>query len=230
MKKLFKTIGACTLLASASLAGSALAADVTLQGTNVRFIYDDALLGLFGAPAVSGNTLEFAPTGFSVESVAGAGYALTNSTVNVRIIADPGYQLSAVNLFESGAFALAGAGSFVEVTGQIRVFDLNDPIDNEVTSNIAATLGSAVWTANAGVTVPTVDWRSQGGVVSGLQLTIENLLIANTIATDSLASLQKNFISAGIVVSPVPEAHTYAMLLAGLGLVGFMARRRSANI
>jgi hypothetical protein len=28
--------------------------------------------------------------------------------------------------------------------------------------------------------------------------------------------------------SPVPEPETYAMLLAGLGLVGFMARRRKA--
>ena len=28
------------------------------------------------------------------------------------------------------------------------------------------------------------------------------------------------------VLSPIPEPETYAMLLAGLGLVGFMARRR----
>jgi hypothetical protein len=27
---------------------------------------------------------------------------------------------------------------------------------------------------------------------------------------------------------PVPEAETYAMMLAGLGLVGFAARRRAA--
>ena len=27
-------------------------------------------------------------------------------------------------------------------------------------------------------------------------------------------------------VSPVPEAQTWAMLVAGLGLLGFMARRR----
>jgi hypothetical protein len=30
----------------------------------------------------------------------------------------------------------------------------------------------------------------------------------------------------GVSVSPVPEPETYAMLLAGLGLVGAMARRR----
>jgi hypothetical protein len=31
-----------------------------------------------------------------------------------------------------------------------------------------------------------------------------------------------------ITAAPVPEAETYAMMLAGLGLVGFMARRRKA--
>jgi hypothetical protein len=29
-----------------------------------------------------------------------------------------------------------------------------------------------------------------------------------------------------VMVTAVPEAETYAMVLAGLGLVGFMARRR----
>lgn len=32
----------------------------------------------------------------------------------------------------------------------------------------------------------------------------------------------------GIAVNPVPEPETYAMLMAGLGLIGFMARRRKS--
>jgi hypothetical protein len=32
-----------------------------------------------------------------------------------------------------------------------------------------------------------------------------------------------------VEISPVPEAETYAMMLAGLGLVGFMAKRRKAQ-
>lgn len=32
------------------------------------------------------------------------------------------------------------------------------------------------------------------------------------------------------VITPIPEADTYAMMLAGLGLVGFMARRRATRI
>ena len=33
----------------------------------------------------------------------------------------------------------------------------------------------------------------------------------------------------GVSVSPIPEPETYALMLAGLGLVGFMARRRKAK-
>lgn len=32
-----------------------------------------------------------------------------------------------------------------------------------------------------------------------------------------------------LYISPVPEPETYAMLLAGLGLMGFVARRRRAK-
>lgn len=32
-----------------------------------------------------------------------------------------------------------------------------------------------------------------------------------------------------MIVSAVPEAQTWAMLLAGLGLVGFVARRRAGR-
>jgi hypothetical protein len=36
-------------------------------------------------------------------------------------------------------------------------------------------------------------------------------------------------ISVPPVVTPVPEPETYAMLLAGLGLIGFMVRRRKED-
>jgi hypothetical protein len=33
----------------------------------------------------------------------------------------------------------------------------------------------------------------------------------------------------GSNMAPIPEPETYALMLAGLGVVGFMARRRKAN-
>jgi hypothetical protein len=47
----------------------------------------------------------------------------------------------------------------------------------------------------------------------------QNLKLANTWHLENNGTL---------VYAPVPEAETYALMLAGLGLVGFMARRRKA--
>ena len=41
--------------------------------------------------------------------------------------------------------------------------------------------------------------------------------------------IQVNFDNVRLDVSPVPEPDTYALMLAGLGLVGFAARRRAAS-
>ncbi|MET3134879.1 hypothetical protein AAKU55_005181 [Oxalobacteraceae bacterium GrIS 1.11] len=55
----------------------------------------------------------------------------------------------------------------------------------------------------------------------------------NSLVDHSLSSSmagQYNFqVRNGIVAPPVPEPETYAMLLAGLGLLGFMKRRKSAT-
>ena len=46
---------------------------------------------------------------------------------------------------------------------------------------------------------------------------------------DSPQSVTATAASGAILVSPVPEPETYAMLLAGLGLIGFIARRKGQN-
>jgi hypothetical protein len=53
----------------------------------------------------------------------------------------------------------------------------------------------------------------------------------NTIDTGCSGILAgSNGLSGGTVVSPIPEPETYAMLLAGLGVIGFVARRRQRNL
>ncbi|MDP3217955.1 MAG: FxDxF family PEP-CTERM protein, partial [Deltaproteobacteria bacterium] len=46
--------------------------------------------------------------------------------------------------------------------------------------------------------------------------------------TDTLAFIEKKYAGLNVITTPVPEAETYAMMLAGLGLIGFAVRRRSA--
>ncbi|OYY95515.1 MAG: hypothetical protein B7Y41_03160 [Hydrogenophilales bacterium 28-61-23] len=71
---------------------------------------------------------------------------------------------------------------------------------------------------NDGFLTSTVNYTAlAGNPLLGTALTIR--LTAN--------GTQVNFDNVRLDVSPVPEPETYALMLAGLGLVGFAARRRS---
>jgi hypothetical protein len=63
----------------------------------------------------------------------------------------------------------------------------------------------------------------------GGNLSIDNLfLVAGDYTTSVLGVFNGGFGAYALAtsVTPVPEASTIAMMLGGLGLVGFMARRR----
>lgn len=217
-----------SMVAAAVTLFAASAQAVTYTGTDVSFTLDTDLVGLFGTPTVSGNTLNFAPPAFSSSSADGAGYILVNQTINITVTANTGFELSGVSLLESGTYSLTGAGAYVEASGQLRVFDLDDPLNNEVTGSIVATLGQNTWSANPNAIIPVVGWGGADSVVSGVKVTLENLLITDSLNLGDNAIISKTFAGVTVSVSPVPEAHTYAMMLAGLGLVGMMVGRRNA--
>ena len=104
------------------------AATVKLDGVAFDVYYDDALLGLFGAPTLSGNVLFFTPTAFKAESLNGAGVSTANATLNLRVELADGYDFSFLSLSESGDYLMRGASSEVDVLGQLRVFDLAAPL------------------------------------------------------------------------------------------------------
>jgi hypothetical protein len=58
-----------------------------------------------------------------------------------------------------------------------------------------------------------------------IRFTIENVLFASAGAKSGYAFIEKKYV--GLTVSAVPEPESYAMMLAGLGLMGTIARRRS---
>lgn len=83
------------------------------------------------------------------------------------------------------------------------------------------------WTSSSNVSVIDPQWAN----TTSYNYTIENLLTAYTDPAGTgpkVAFIEKKFAgsSISIVVTTVPEANTYAMLLAGLGLMGFISRRR----
>lgn len=229
--KHMKKLAAGILLFSQALSGAVYAAPVTLVGTNIDFTFDNSLLGLFGQPTVSGNTLFFTPVYFSATSVNGEGYVLTNDTLNVKISAHQGATFNSLNLTERGDYLLLGNGSTADISGQLRAFDTALPLV-DLTASIMSTTSLNLtgvptknWVANASLNLATLSQAKT------LNVTLENLLLTSTNTANSLAFAQKKFVglslTTGGAVTPVPEAETYSMMLAGLGLVGLMVARRT---
>lgn len=224
-------------LSALILSGSALAVPVTVAGTTVSFTFDSALAGLFGAPTVTGDSIWFTPTTFVAQSSNGAGLTPpTSQTFNIGVSANSGYQLSAVNLSEDGDYYKLGSGAEVAVGGKLYLRDSESPLAPAVSSSIHATqpltavtsmanFETSNWTATAGVAIP-AGWGGADGIVSGANVTIQNILLANSTVAGSAAFIEKKFIGIDVVTTPVPEPQTYAMFLAGLGLVGFLVRRK----
>lgn len=224
--KRVKTLATGVFLLSQALTGAAYAATVTLTGNNVDFTFDDTLMGLFGQPQIAGDTLFFTPINFEAQSLNGSGLGFTKDTINIQVTAHSGWNFDSVNLLERGDYLLLGNGSTVDVTGQIRVFDTAMPL-TELTDSITPT--SAM---NMGG-VPTKNWNADASVdvsawntATKLNVTVENLLLASTSSPNSLAFVEKKFAGLSLITTPVPEADTYKMMLAGLGLIGFMVARR----
>lgn len=228
--KRIKTLTAGIILLGQAFSGVALAASVTLTGTTVDFTFDDAMLGLFGPANVSGNSLYFTPTDFEAKSLNGAGFALTNDTMNIKVSAHSGWLFSTIGLVEKGDYLLLGSSGMADVAGQMRVFDVAAPLVDVTTSIVSSSPLTQVG-------LPTHNWDAQvstdlsaWNTAQAINVTIENLLLASTGTASSLAFVEKKFVGLTVVTAPVPEAETYAMMLVGLGLVGFAARRRRAAL
>lgn len=215
-----------------AISGAAYSASITLAGTDVDFKFDDALLGLFGPANVSGNSLYFTPVDFAARSMNGAGYAFTNDTMNIKMTARNGLSFSSIGMVERGDYLLLGTGASAEVAGQMRVFDTARPL-SDMTANIKSAsplnlpgVPTHNWTADAAIDLSA--WKG----VQAVNVTIESLLLSSTSTPTSLAFVESKFLglTPGLTaVAAVPEAETYAMMLAGLGLVGWVARRRRAT-
>ena len=84
-------------------------------------------LPLFGAPTVSGDSLDFNPVGFSATSM-GVGSDITDANLAFMVTANPGFAISNFNLSEAGDTTLAGFGSdttFTSVTAD-GVLNINE--------------------------------------------------------------------------------------------------------
>ncbi len=232
---------------STLLAVPAQAATITLVGTNFDLSYDDTKLGLFGAPVLVGDTIQFTLSSFAAEAPAAGGAASRNSTVSGLVLtAKSGFRFGAFDLAEFGDYTLSGTGSLVRVLGQLRAFNLADSLNTQTTSSLQVspltplTLADGLnhdWSAAARIDASTAavpgPFGSALNVIlsnpDAVGLTIENRLTAFTDpATGGFrqAFIEKKFAGVQLQVSPVPAPPALWMLAAGLLVLGFMGRRQ----
>ncbi len=203
--------------ALALLSGAVVAAGTTtFAGDNVSYQFDAGDLGLFGSASVVGGKLVFTPAGFTADGTS----FFTSETINVTVSADPGYVLAGFSLLETGSYT----GDSAYATGTFTAIDIEGTTGNQLPVSFNGVNASGTWTAGALITLPASGWGGVDGVVTSVTLTLSNQLFA---ADES--SILKDGVSISATALAVPEADTYAMLLAGLGLVGFMTRRRTGR-
>lgn len=198
-----------------ALLSSGAVAATTLSGGNVSYTFDEGALGLFGTASLSGDSLVFMPSGFSTSSFA-------VQTVNITVTAAAGYSLGGFSLSENGTYTLPTSGGSARATGSFKAIDIEGTTGNQITETFNGVLDGGAWDAAATIALPATGWGGTDGVVSSVTLTLSNQLFAL-----GGASISKTGVGISATALPVPEASTYAMLLAGLGLVGFMAYRRT---
>jgi hypothetical protein len=225
MRKTGITLRCMQLAFSAVMMGMAMASHaITLSGSTVSFTFDETALGLFqgsgpnGGATVSGDTLSFSPNAF-----VNSGNFIISQTINVLVTPNAGWQFSSLGFEESGLYSQnTTADDLVAVGGQLRIFD---PLDflNEVKPPIPnpaflPTASNQAWSATINQNL--VAYAS----APSLNVTIENLLIAYP-----TAQISKNLAELTIITTPVPEVETWAMMLAGVGLIGLQLRRRKSS-
>ena len=121
-----------------AFSGSSNAALITTSGNSVKFTYDDSLLGLFGAPVVSGDSLTFSPSSFKAISLGLSSGSFSDSTFVVTISSVFEHALDSVTLSETGKYSLRGVGAEALVSGTLSAIDLNapNPVDSAISSDI----------------------------------------------------------------------------------------------
>lgn len=205
-----------------ALSLNANAAMVTLSGTTVDFTFDDSLLSIFGTPIVLGDKLVFTPSTFVANANNADGIRIANATVNIDVTAKSGWNLSSVSLFENGDYwrIQDTAPAQVALGGQFRV-----------DSAIYAIAPDAPLSATTDfLNFATTNWSSSitatGIDPLGIHLTLQNILLARSLALGDGAFIEKKLAEIELATVPVPVPAPIVLLISALASMFVVGRRK----
>lgn len=193
---------------------------------------------MYGAPTISGDLLDFDPTGFVASSMGGP-LDVTDGQLNFTVMAAPGEGFSSIYVQEDGDYSFSGtggAGTTVSASLSLRVEILeidNVPLANSIVVTESDLFGDDYASAG-GTDTGLLFWSLQafadlspvlGGSTLGVtkaEVAIDNQLITNSEA-DTLAFIAKKDFK--IIPPPIiPEPASLALF--GLGSLLICSRRR----
>jgi len=237
---MFKTsVAAAISLAAFMLSAQANAAPVTQCGPTICYTYDDAQAAVaeFGQPTFVGDLVRFLPPSFRAQSddgVAQSNPAISRDTATANFIFDDVYTLSGadigfIRVVEAGDYEIINGGD-ISVDLYLQASNNNDFFDLTTATNSFDAVGDSGglqrWQLDA-IIRPLVDqsdilgtpWLSS----NSLALNIQNTLTAYTDENGETAWVQKKIT---LAVSEVPVPAAVWLFGSGLGLLGFLRRRK----
>jgi hypothetical protein len=205
---------------------------------------------LFGAPSVSGDSLDFDPVGFNASATGAAGIDVTDGNLSFTIKAKAGYAIDMVSLSEAGDTTLAGFGTdgtFTSVTA-IGVINI-DEVDGVGIATIAVPFsltftpsGGTFGLASDGGGGPLVSEGWSGSLLQNIEqelidenvsftlgatqisINLDNTLTARSEAGTFALIAKKDFGGVSITVN-IPEPATW-LLASMVGMAAVAAGRR----
>ncbi len=240
----FLALAAFGLLTSAANAG--LYGDFV--GSTVTFEDVQDQNGLYGAPTVSGDSLDFSPNTFEADCSMDPGCppnpTLVDDTLTITIQAHSGSFIDDILLQEAGdttlvSFLDAFAATTVTATVFIDIFEINGLSVNNINAQAQMVFtnngefettdegtGTHIWTGSLLIDLDQVIADYGGnGQATRVQLNINNTLVAFA-ASGASARIEKKDID-GLAITVIPKPGT--ALLMGLGLAGLASVRRNGR-
>ncbi len=200
---------------------------------------------MFGAPTVSGDSLDFSPNTFEAICPGAPSCpptpALVDDTLTITIQANSGSFIDDVLLTEAGdttltSFLDALAATSVSATVFVDIFEIDGVTVNNINGNAEMVftnngqfesndegVGTHLWTGSLLIDLDQIIANAGGsGRATRVQLNLNNTLVAFA-ASGAAARIEKKDID-GLALTIVPEPGT--ALLMGLGLAGLATIRR----